>query len=205
MAAVSWFLVWNVQYWLMLSMQLFRISFSLAAFLLEISVSQCLYGLDPAVDTTKYTHTIWRQWDGNALPSIDAMAQTRDGYLWLGTKLGLLRFDGVKFTAWMPFLGEGLPSDRIRTLLAASDGSLWIGSSTSVSQLRAGRLTNYSSAQGIPDAPVIAMLEGPDGTLWVGTGGGQQSGLVAIDHGSLKIYRAADGLPDSNVLSLFVD
>jgi signal transduction histidine kinase/streptogramin lyase len=139
------------------------------------------------------------------MASVDALAQTRDGFLWLGTSIGLLRFDGFGFEPWPPTPGESLPSNRIRTLLAGSDGSLWIGTAKGISRLRDGRLVNYDSAQGLPDAPLIAMAEGPDGTIWAGAGGGKNGGLIAIRGSSVRVYRASDGLPDSNVLSLFTD
>ena len=56
----------------------------------------------------------------------NSSSQTQDGYLWLGTSAGLLRFDGVRFVPWSPEHGERLPTSRVYDLLAARDGSLWI-------------------------------------------------------------------------------
>ena len=63
-----------------------------------------------------------------------AVVQTNDGYLWVGTDAGLLRFDGVRFVPWSPGDGQRLPSSQIYTLLAASDGSLWIATVAGLSR-----------------------------------------------------------------------
>jgi ligand-binding sensor domain-containing protein len=87
----------------------------------------CAVALDPALDVSQYGHTAWRIRDGFSKSPIGSMAQTPDGYLWLGTDFGLLRFDGVRSVPWQPPAGSSLPDDHIRVLLAARDGTLWIG------------------------------------------------------------------------------
>src|SRR5262249_4375293 len=71
----------------------------------------CSFALDPSVDINRYAHTTWKV--GEALPSgaIRALAQTADGYLWIGTEFGLLRFDGVRALPWRPAPGEHLPTE----------------------------------------------------------------------------------------------
>src|SRR5690242_1296058 len=87
----------------------------------------CAFALDPALDVSQYAHTAWRVRDGFAKGEINAIAQTPDGYLWLGTEFGLFRFDGVRAVPWQPPSGQNLPSNDIRSLAAAHDGTLWIG------------------------------------------------------------------------------
>jgi hypothetical protein len=70
-------------------------------------------------------HTSWTARDGEP-GAVSALAQTVDGYLWLGTDIGLVRFDGVRFEAFQPISGLRLPVSRVTSLLALSDGSLWI-------------------------------------------------------------------------------
>jgi ligand-binding sensor domain-containing protein len=70
---------------------------------------------------------MWRIQDGHLPAPRAAFAQTADGYPWVGTPAGLVRFDGVRFVPWASTKGETLPSDQILSLLGASDGSLWIG------------------------------------------------------------------------------
>src|ERR1043165_2997956 len=85
------------------------------------------YALNPALDVSQYAHTSWKIRDGFSKGAILAIAQTPDGYLWLGTEFGLLRFDGVRNVAWQPPAGEALPSTSVRSLLASRDGTLWVG------------------------------------------------------------------------------
>src|SRR5258708_6481546 len=86
--------------------------------------------LDPTKSLTQYLHTSWSQRDGLNLPPVAALAQTADGYLWLGTQKGLWRFDGVRFLPWQPRVGEALPVEDIWCLRAALDGGLWIGTAS---------------------------------------------------------------------------
>src|SRR5258708_3273675 len=80
----------------------------------------CAHALDPALDVSQYAHTSWKVRDGFTKGSINSIAQTPDGYIWLGTEFGLLRFDGVRAIPWQP-AGEQLPAN-ITSLLVARDG-----------------------------------------------------------------------------------
>src|SRR5246500_5581579 len=88
---------------------------------------RCAFALDPSLDISQYAHTAWKIRDGSFKGVIEAIAQTPDGYLWLGTEAGLLRFDGVQYVPWQPPAGGQLPSSIITSLLAARDGAPWIG------------------------------------------------------------------------------
>src|SRR4030095_15503573 len=83
--------------------------------------------LNPALDISQYAHTSWKIRDGFSKGGIFAITQTADGYLWLGTEFGLLRFDGVRAVPWQPPSGERLPAGRIGCLLAARGGPVWGG------------------------------------------------------------------------------
>ncbi len=98
-----------------------------ASFAALLLLASAAFGLDPHVTLTQYGHTAWRIRDGYFAGAPTAMAQTRDGFLWIGTNAGLLRFDGVRFTPWEPPAGSRLPDERIISLLGTRDGSLWIG------------------------------------------------------------------------------
>src|SRR4029077_8857104 len=80
------------------------------------------FALDPTLDVSQYAHTAWKVRDGFAKGEINAIAQTPDGYLWLGTESGLLRFDGVRAVPWQPPAREQLPSNLVSSLLVAHDG-----------------------------------------------------------------------------------
>src|SRR5467141_3517143 len=98
--------------------------------------------LDPQKFISQFTHTSWTAKDGIPGP-VRAIAQTPDGYLWLGTETGLYRFDGLRFVAWEPKLGDRLPGSSVWSLFTARDGSLWIGfGSGGISRLHDSRLRN---------------------------------------------------------------
>jgi signal transduction histidine kinase/ligand-binding sensor domain-containing protein len=121
------------------------------------------FALDPALDISQYAHTAWRVREGFSKGSIGVIAQTADGYLWLGTEFGLLRFDGVRALPWQPPAGETLPSTWIRALLAGRDGTLWIGTLKGLASLNDGKLTHYPATAG---SSIDALLEDRHGTIW---------------------------------------
>src|SRR6267378_7728394 len=120
---------------------------------------------DSSKPLTEYTHTVWNRRDGIPSAFIYSIAQTRDGYLWLATTDGLVRFDGVRFVHWRPKTGHTALLGVVRRLCAARDGSLWIGTAAGlVGHIRGDDLTTFSVG-----AQAEAMLEDRDGTLWVTT------------------------------------
>ena len=94
---------------------------------LLLAWSPCVFALDPALDVSQYAHTSWKIREGFTKGAIASIAQTPDGYLWLGTEYGLVRFDGVRTVPWQPPPNQHLPSSEIPRLLTARDGTLWIG------------------------------------------------------------------------------
>src|SRR3974390_3786186 len=99
--------------------------------------------LDPSLDISQYAHTAWRVRDGFFKASIQPIAQPSDGYLWLGTQFGLLRFDGMRALPGHPPKGQALPSEFVFSLLASRDGTLWIGTREGLASWREGKLTQY--------------------------------------------------------------
>src|SRR5271168_1686556 len=106
------------------------------------------FALNPSLDINQYAHTAWTVRDGFFKGAISSIAQTPDGYLWLGTEFGLLRFDGVRTTPWEPPAGEHLPGTYIRSVLAARDGRLWIGTREGLASWKDGKLTHYPELAG---------------------------------------------------------
>src|ERR1700731_3508883 len=101
-----------------------------------------------------------------------ALAQTRDGYLWVGTTQGLYRFNGISFEQYQPEEGT-FPSRSIRSLFIDRSGGLWIGYlKGGASYLKNSRVTNYSYSEGIPFGTVRGFAEDWDGTIWVAATGG---------------------------------
>src|SRR5499426_723037 len=121
--------------------------------------------LDPALEVNQYAHRAWILREGFAQGQITAIVQTPDGYLWLGTEFGLLRFDGVRSVPWHPPGNEQLPNGWIRSLLTARDGTLWIGTLEGLASWKDGKLTRYPELDG---HSVSALLADHEGTVWAG-------------------------------------
>ena len=133
--------------------------------LILLTSSACAFALDPSLDVSQYAHTAWKIREGFTKGTIFSIAQTPDGYLWLGTEFGLVRFDGVQAIPWQPPDGEQLPSSWINALLVARDGTLWIGTEKGLASWKDGKLTEYPEVAG---QAVTSLLQDAEGTLWFG-------------------------------------
>ena len=125
-----------------------------------------LLAAEPSLAVSQYAHTAWTVRDGYSLGAVFAMAQTPDGYLWLGNGSGLFHFDGIRFVPWQPPAGEKRPPAGVYSLLCARDGTLWIGTFQGLASVRDGRLTWLPD---FDDMFVTTLLEDRDGTVWAGT------------------------------------
>jgi PAS domain S-box-containing protein len=145
----------------------------------------CAFALNPALDVSQYAHTAWRIRDGFAKGSILSIAQTPDGYLWLGTAFGLYRFDGVRNVLWQPPPDQQLPSTTITTLVAARDGSLWIGTWSGLVSWKNGKLMQYTELAGLH---IFALVEDDEGSIWAGTSGPPDGKLCEIRNGGVRCH-----------------
>src|SRR6266404_4729084 len=159
------------------------------------------FALNPALDVSQYAHTSWKIRDGFFKGQITSIAQTPDGYLWLGTEFGLLRFDGVKNVSWQPPQDQPLPSSNIRSLLVARDGTFWIGTSKGLASWKDGKLTQYAELAG---QYIFRLLEDREGRVWAGGGAATTGRLCAIQNGSVQCY-GEDGSLGRGVLGLYED
>lgn len=129
--------------------------------------------LDPQRTLTQYVLQNWQQEQGLPQNSINAIVQTRDGYIWLGANEGLVRFDGVTFTTYTTRTTPALGNNGVWALLEASDGTLWIGTNGGgLVAYRQGKFTRLTTGQGLKHNTVLCLNETSDHRLWVGTTGG---------------------------------
>ena len=131
------------------------------AIVLALSIAPAL-ALDPHKALTQYSRTTWTQMQGLPQDTIRAIAQTTDGYLWLGTDEGLARFDGYEFVMFHKANGD-LPSNSITALAPAADGGLWIGTSNGLVHYRDKQFRTYTTKDGLPDDGDHAALCRPRG------------------------------------------
>ncbi|MFA5911574.1 MAG: two-component regulator propeller domain-containing protein [Vicinamibacterales bacterium] len=138
---------------------------------------------------TLYRIDTWTTADGLPTNSVNAVLQTRDGFLWLATYGGLVRFDGTRLKTYTTDNTPGLRTGRLISLYESRDGALWLTSEgLGVTRVVDGRFISYSTADGLPDNDVAALFELPDGTLMVDT----RKGAVRWDGGR---FIADPGLP----------
>jgi signal transduction histidine kinase/ligand-binding sensor domain-containing protein len=131
-----------------------------------------LAAIDPHQPISQMHHTSWTGKEG-VLGAVLALAQTTDGFLWLGTTAGLMRFDGSVLERYKPEVGALPKENWISALLASPDGSLWIGYLTGgVSLLTGGKITNYPVKDGVPGGRVRSFAQDGSGNVWVATVGG---------------------------------
>ena len=136
----------------------------------------CLYGLLAAfcpasIAQAQYRFDSWTADNGLPQNSIHAIHQARDGYLWLATSDGLVRFDGVRFTVFNKSNSPGIGSNRFTCLYEDRLGVLWIGTvNGGVTRRRGGVFTTYTTAHGLPHNVILGVTGAESGNFWVLSG-----------------------------------
>lgn len=144
----------------------------------------------------------WIRRDG-APTDITALAQTTDGYLWIGSRLGLFRFDGLEFASY-PFTSADpkLPSSDIYALAADRDGGLWIGYRMGgISYLRGSKKIDYDRHNGLISESTEQLLTRPDGSVWALA----DARVMHLTGSTWENYSAKHGLDSDGLYSLFFD
>ena len=180
------------------------VSGKFALLLLPILLCVCAtttLSLDRSRSITQFHHTAWTARDG-APSQISALAQTADGYLWIGSARGLFRFDGVRFERYTPPPGVDLPAHNIYALKATPDGGLWIAFRPSgLGYLKDGKFTVLVKDQ-LPSSQIYCLgIDGKD-RLWAGT----HKGLaLRSDDGSWTEIGSEWGFTPRRVRSILTD
>lgn len=159
--------------------------------------------LSPAQAIDRYVHQAWTSDQGLPQNTVYATLVGRDGYVWLGTDEGLVRFDGLRFTVFDRTNTPALRDPFVFALHEARDGTLWIGTDRGgLVTYKAGRFNSINTADGLPAGRIQAIAEDQAGTIWVGIRGG---GLAAVRGGTVRVITSRQGLWSDNILSLLVD
>ncbi len=158
--------------------------------------------LDPDKSVRQYVHNAWQTDDGLPQNYVQAIIQTRDGYIWLATQEGLVRFDGISFTVFDKRNTPELRENNIQALYEDRTGAVWIGTEGGgLVRMRDRMFTAFTTEQGLADNIVDAIFEDRAGALWIGT----LRGLNRFKDESFTLYTTADGLASNIVLAVYED
>jgi signal transduction histidine kinase/ligand-binding sensor domain-containing protein len=156
----------------------------------------------PARGLSDFSVRTWNENDGLFASRITSIGQDANGYLWLGTDVGLLRFDGVRFVPVSELGDVKLPTSPVPALLSASDGSLWISTVAKFGLVRwkDGRATTFGPEQGLKDdgGYSMAILEDSHGVVWTGN----RAGLFRFDGKRWQAIDDVPGLTGTSVMAL---
>ncbi len=157
----------------------------------------------PTKPITQYSLDSWQVEDGLPQNSVSSVVQTKEGYLWLGTLEGLVRFDGAEFTVFDERNTPAFRSDRILSLFVDREGTLWIGTEDGgLVNCRLGQFTYAELPEGPPYNGVTGICQDSHGTLWVGT---SQGGLYTSAGGTSFRRYALPGILGNSITALCVD
>jgi diguanylate cyclase (GGDEF)-like protein len=174
--------------------QVLAVYFLPLLFLAILTVAPCV-ALTGHKQITQYVQTALTDQNGLPQNSVNAIAQTRDGYLWFGTEEGLARYDGLRVTVFDTIHNVALKDNYIQALATSRDGSLWIGTRTGLTRFKDGEFQTYLTAQ----SPITTVLEAQDGQIWVGS----MDGLYSVQPGrGPRLYTTRDGLPGNSIRSI---
>ena len=149
-----------------------------------------------------YSRHVWQSTDGLPEDLAQALAETPDGHLWIGTSGGLVRFDGFRFTVFDHRTSAAFRDDSIYSLHTTRDGTLWAGSEGGgLIRLANGRFRNFGRAEGLSNGFVRVIFEDSSARLWIGT----DSGLFLMQNESLLRIDGRSGRPQIAVHSICED
>jgi ligand-binding sensor domain-containing protein/signal transduction histidine kinase/DNA-binding NarL/FixJ family response regulator len=160
--------------------------------------------LDPQKKITQYVLDTWGLENGLPQISIHAVIQTGDGYLWLGTQEGVVRFDGVRFEVYNKNKVEQIKNNWINVLFEDRQSVLRIGTrggGVTCLHPRDGKFTTITKKQGLAHDKVWSIYEDHEGGLWIGTDGG----LNYLKNGKIETYTTKEGLSNNLVMAIHED
>jgi len=167
------------------------------------STFSSLKALEPNKALTQYKLDIWQAERGLQQISIGSSVQTDDGYIWLATKRGLVRFDGNRFVVFDKNNTTQLLDNYIKVLYESRDKTLWIGTfEGGLTYLKNGSFFTLSLEKYHALKDITVIYEDRKGTLWIGT---KNSGLSCLRNGKLKTYLKKDGLNSNRIHAIVED
>ncbi len=140
--------------------------------------------LDPSLALTQYQQKNWTNTDGLPQNTVTALTQTKDGYLWIGTLEGLVRFDGLQFTHFNSRTHSAFKHNMVTRLFTDQHGTLWIGTSGGgLLSYQQSEFTNHIDSGELKHARILAIFEDSNNHLWIGSDG---EGLTKLTNGRFE-------------------
>lgn len=163
----------------------------------------CALGSAVAADLPpRYDLRVWQTDEGLPQNTVTALAQTPDGYLWVGTREGLARFDGLRFTTLDFPAAAHLEHAFITALCVTRDGALWVASeSEGLTRLEATQAQRFTRTNGLADNQVQCLLETRDGSLWIGS----ETGLTCYREGKFITFPDREPLHKNSIKGVSED
>jgi signal transduction histidine kinase/ligand-binding sensor domain-containing protein len=158
-----------------------------------------LFGLalEPSTPLANYGRQTWVMENGLPQNTVQALVQTRNGFVWLGTEVGLVRFDGNEFAVFDLNSSPALPGNDVRCLLETRDGALWIGTSDGLARWKDETVTAFTARDGLPANEIQALAESPDGVLQVWT----EQGMARLNGERFVTSSTVDAAPGGLMVS----
>ena len=169
-----------------------------AAALLLLAGTRAL-ALDPNRSLNEFGHQAWLTENGLPQNTVQAIVQTHDGYLWIGTQEGLARFDGLNFAVFDKENTPAFKSNDIRFLHEDKQGRLWISTSYGLVCLHNGQFNSFTENEGLPDNSIGPLAEETNGNVWIGTA----AGLARFENNTFKTFTTEQGLASNVIQTLF--
>ena len=170
-----------------------RAALAIITFLL---LPQLVFALDPSRALTQTIHRIWQTQQGLPQGTIYCVYQTQDRYLWLGTKTGLVRFDGVQFTVMRDVGGLSLENIWVRQICQDETGGIWIATDRDgLIRWKDGEATRFSTDDGLPSNSIRCLQTDRQQNVWIGT----DRGLARYTAGRIEAVTGSDG-PGSDAI-----
>jgi ligand-binding sensor domain-containing protein/signal transduction histidine kinase len=157
-------------------------------------------GVDPTRTLTQYAHRVWQQQQGLPQGTIYSILQTHDGYLWLGSQTGLIRFDGVRFEM-LANIQKNAPSNVwIRSVVEDSSHALWMATADSgLFRMQGNTVTHYSAEEGLTSDNIQCVTVAKNGDVWACTTNGMARITSGNPAGKVTMLSTEQGLADKNV------
>lgn len=128
-----------------------------------------LWALEPGRNIDQYGHEQWSAQNGLPGEAVYQVLQTRDGYLWLRTSAGLVRFDGTRFVEIKPAVNGALLREAVRAICRGADGDLLVRTTSHTLLLSAGRFADYRKPAPLPDGDIRVLFESRNHDVFVGS------------------------------------